>query len=169
MASERPQIRVRPGAPADLPQLLRIYFDAFDPIVMNRLLYPTGRTASCLEAFAKDFYPEAAPSTATTHETDKTSPSAVEHIFMVAEEVIPLADSEGSPQRPQAKERTEIVAFGKWNHVKEPLPEDKWNVDKPATREDVGEGVDLEFFNDFIGGLQRLRRKNMRGDPGLCG
>lgn len=141
---------------------------------MNRLIYPTGRTASAFEAFAKDFYPEAtaaaaastatATAPATTHKTEEneTSPSAVEHIFMVAEEVIPIDN--GDKERP---ERTEIVAFGKWNHVKEPLPEEKWNVDKPATREDVGEGVDLEFFNDFIGGLQRLRRKNMRGDPCL--
>ncbi|PSR90330.1 N-acetyltransferase-like protein [Coniella lustricola] len=135
---KRPQIRVRPGTRADLPELLRVYFDAFDPIVVNKLLYPGGTSASAMECFAKDFWPE---------EKKTLEAEAAEAIFM--------------------QERSEIVAFGKWNHVKEPQPEEKWNVHKPATQEGVGEGVNVLFFEDFIGGLQKLRRKYMKGDPCL--
>lgn len=141
---EQPRIRVRRAVPDDVPDLVRIHFDAFGPGIMNRLMYPDGGSASARASFGKSFFP---PSPA-----GQPVPQ-VETVTMVAE-MLP---------------EEEIVAFAKWRLVKEPLPEETWDAaEEPMTAEMLGEGVDVDVYRAFIGDLHRLRKRWMRGDPCVC-
>lgn len=142
---EKPRIRVRRATPADVPDLVRIRFDAFGPGVMNQLMHPNGGSASARANFGKSFFPP--------QPAGEQHPPDVENITMVAE-VLP---------------EEEIVAFAKWRLVKEPLPEEKWNAaEQPMTAEELGEGSNVDVYRAFIGGLHRLRKRWMRGDSCVC-
>lgn len=148
--SHKPRVRVRRATPADAPEIVRIHFDAFGSSIMNRLMYPGGATEGVRARFEKVLFPPPAGG------GDPSKPSPVEIFIMVAE----LPPDEGNA-------KPEIVAFAKYSLVREPLPEEKWNVHKDMTVEDLGEGVDVDVSDAFIGGLQRLGRRYMRGDPCL--
>ncbi|KAF3760925.1 hypothetical protein M406DRAFT_358399 [Cryphonectria parasitica EP155] len=169
-ASQKPRITVRRATPADAQDLASIHFDAFGPDVMDRLMYPGGVTDSARSQFCKDLFtlpydinsnkdekPASATGAAAT--TTTTSSPAAENIVMLAELHHP-EDGEGA-----ANPNPEIVAFAKWELIKEPLPEEKWNVVKEYTSEMLGEGVNVGVYTAFIGDLQRLRRKHLKGDP----
>ncbi|CAN8106537.1 unnamed protein product [Discula destructiva] len=160
MASARfpnPNLRIRPATPADVPDLVRVHFDAFNPDVMNRLMHPGGGSAEARVLFGKKtFFPAPAA---------QEDVPQVEFITMVAELIDDDDDEEDDDDGTTNK--AEIVAFAKWKLVKEPgLSEEKWNVEeKPMTAKMLGEGADADVFNTFIGGLHRLTRKWVKGDP----
>ncbi|KAJ4396189.1 hypothetical protein N0V93_000408 [Gnomoniopsis smithogilvyi] len=144
------KLQIRPATPSDVPELVRIHFDAFGPGVMDRLMHPDGGSASARANFGNSFFPQ--PKAAS-------EPSLVEHITMVAELVPAAKQGNGQP---------EIIAFGKWKLVKKPLPEAEWSAkEEPLTVAQLGEGSDPAVYNVFLGGLHELRKKWMRGDPAL--
>lgn len=149
------KLRIRRATPSDVPDLVRVNFDAFGPGVLDRLIYPDGGSESARAKFAKTFFPEPEDSG-----SEKPPASSVEQIVMVAEL---MPDSEEEQRAPP-----EIVAFGKWELVKEPLDKAQWTREvEVLTAEQLGEGSNADVYNTFIGGLHRLKRKWMRGDPGL--
>lgn len=60
---------------------------------------------------------------------------------------------------------TEVIAYAKWMLFRAPRPESEWNVERLMTAKLLGEGTDVEIYDEFIGGLHRMRRRWMRGDP----
>ncbi len=71
-----------------------------------------------------------------------------------------------SPDAPEGKTGN-IIGFSKWTWNKEPREDWDWDHDLSLTAETMGDGVNLEVANKFIGGLKRLERKYARGDPNM--
>lgn len=145
-------LRIRKATPADVPDLVRVQYDAFGPGVMNRLMFPDGGSEDARAKFGKGLFPEEG-------EDDDLQPSSAASIIIMVAELLPVAEGE----------QPEIVAYGKWRLVKEPVPEAKWSAeDKPLTAEVLGEGSRPDVFNAFIGSLHRMGKKWRKGDPILC-
>lgn len=145
-SSLTPNLRIRRATPEDIPSLVRVHFDAFGTgpnAVMHRLMYPDGANETIKTRFGKSFFPE-----------DGASLPPFETLTMVAE-----VDNEQG--------QTEIAAFSKWKIVREPLPEEVWNKQESFTAGELGEGTNAAVYEEFLGGLHRLRRKWMKGDPCL--
>lgn len=150
--SQKPRLRLRRATPADVPDLVRVHFDAFGQGVMHRLMYPGGPSEGGRARYAAAFSPPPAG------DGDPSKPSPVDTFIMVAETL---------PVEGEAGGRPEIVAFAKWRLVKEPVPEDTLEPLREFTAAELGEGTNVEVYNAFIGGLHQLRRKWMKGDPCL--
>ena len=148
MAAVRPRIRVRKATPADGPALADVHFAAFGPDIMSHLMYPDGVSQDAMAKFATSLFPSAEPN----------GKADVETIVMVAE-----ALPDGSPDDGSG----EIVAFGKWYLNRNPRAEAEWNVERVMTAEMLGEGVNVEAYQWFIGTLDRKAKSFMRGDPSV--
>lgn len=144
----RRRIRVRKAIPADAEIIGKIHDDAFASSVMSRLMFPKGPSADASAKFIASLFPA---------ENPDRPPDPREVILMVAELLPEGADDDLASG--------EVVAFAKWVAVREELPESVWNVVEPVTAEAIGEGVDLEVFNAFIGGLHKIRRERLKGNP----
>lgn len=143
-------LRVRKATPADVPTLVRIHYDAFGSSgPMHALMHPDGGSADARLKFGRSFFP------AATTPSQEPGP-AVETFTMVAE-LVPT----------EKEEEPEIVAFGRWKLVKEPLPEDKWHVGEEMTAEELGEGADVAVYNAFIGGINQMKNAWIKGDAVL--
>lgn len=153
MGSQLASIRIRDAMldeSDDLADIARVYFDGFSTTVMHQLIYPGGASASAREKFIcklrNDF------------SANPTSASPVRLYLKVAE----LMPSNGDDE----KAKPEIIAMAKWKFVKQPLSPEVWDVrDKDQmTQEELGDGVNLEVWRKFIGGIHQIRRGMMRGD-----
>lgn len=146
------RLRLRRATPADLPDIVRIHFDAFGPCIMHRLMRPDGGSDSARAHFGRSisFSPE------------DGEPSAVESFTMVAEAVPAGEEDAAAP---------EVVAFAKWKLVREPLAEGArtaWNARRDGwTAEELGEGTNAEVYAAYIGGLHGLRERWIGEDPCL--
>lgn len=161
MATQPPhrRIGIRRATAADVDAITQIFFDAFSRSVMTRLMHPKGPSADARAKFAASLFPA---------EGDADGPAAKsepgETIIMVAELLPGGADGGGDDGD---DEQGEIVAFAKWWIAREPRSEAEWNVDEPMTAETVGEGVELDVKQRFIGGIHEMRRRWVRGDPAV--
>ena len=152
---QKSPIQVREATRADIDDVVRINVDAFSPGIMNRLMYPTGmsddarsKLASTMVKIVED---------AETGAGDSSKPKASESFLLVAET--------GSAGEGDA--RPEVVAFARWDVWRELRSEQQWNVVEPVS-EYTAEGANDEIMEAFLGGIRGMRRRNMRGDPGIC-
>lgn len=159
------RLRLRRATPADVPDIVRIHFDAFGPCIMNRLMRPDGGSESARASFGRSFRfsPEDGPPGAAGKQTDPPSPAAVEQFTIVAEAVSAAGEEDVAP---------EVVAFAKWKLVREPLSEEGtkrgWDAQREGwTAEELGEGTNVEVYAAYIGGLHQLRAQWVGGDPCL--
>lgn len=153
-----PRIRLRPSTLADLPDLVDIHFDAFGSGVTNRLMTPKGATEAVRDNFGKYLYPPPKEEGEAKHGDDDGS-AAVENIIVVAELI---------PEEEDKDKKPEVVAFAKWGLRREALPKEKWEIPvKVMTEEDLGADRNIDFCNEFIGGLQRVNKKWAKGEPFL--
>jgi hypothetical protein len=143
------QLRIRQAQPGDVPEIVRIHFAAFETGPMNALLYPDGVTDEIRTSFGKMFFPDQPPPVL----------QAGEHVNMIAELV--WCDSAGNLKEGSTK----IIAYARWAIFNTRRTEEQWQFEQPpATAETRGNGVDYEFYEAFLGGLQRMRRSWMKGD-----
>jgi hypothetical protein len=78
-------------------------------------------------------------------------------------ELLPESTTQSTAESKKTHELPgEVVAFAKWNLHREDWPLEGDHI-QSVTREMLGEGVDLEVWDAFIGGLYRLRHKHIRG------
>jgi hypothetical protein len=156
MASQSRQIpiRVRKATRADIDDIVRVNVDAFGPGVMNKLMYPHGMSDYAKSKFASSMIKIVDDAEASA--SDDSKPKAKQSFLLVAE--IDSAEERSSP---------EVIAFAWWDVWREPRLEDEWNVPEPVST-DPAEGANDEIMEVFIGGIRAMRRRNMRGDPGVC-
>jgi hypothetical protein len=149
-AAPAPRLRIRRGTPEDAAACAQIHFEAFGPGVMGRLLNPNGVSEETRARFAGTIFPPAGTGA-------EQSRSAPEVIVMVAE----LVDDEGGDPV--------MVAYSKWTLVREQQPREEWEKDseKQMTAEQLGPGTNVAVYNEFLGGLQRMSSKWMKGEPRL--
>lgn len=165
-ARTRTRIRIREATTAaDVAAAADIHFAAFGPNVMSRLMYPGGESADARAKFAAGLVAPGAGGDAGAEEdgagtttTTTTTGAGKRSILVVAELVAEEGEQEGD---------AEIVAFSKWVVESGDRPEEEWSVDPPLTAEMLGEGVDLEVFDRFIGGVRRMRKAWVKGDAAL--
>ncbi|KAK3388095.1 hypothetical protein B0T20DRAFT_109133 [Sordaria brevicollis] len=139
-----PRIRVREAVPADAEAITNIMMDGFSVDAMHQLIYPNDPSDDSRRKFASGIF-------------TPIPPNQGEKLIMVAELLPEGSDGPG-----------EIVAFSDWRLFRNPRAEEEWNIkEEPKTQEQLGEGCDVNVFNEFIGGLHRKRREHMKGDPGL--
>jgi hypothetical protein len=152
------QIRIRSAVPADVPAIVDVHFTAFSQGPMTRTLHPGGVSAEARHKFGNSLFPSR-PSDFVT---------AGEAIVMVAE-LVPLSKESALLPEVAATRgaETQVIAFAKWTIHRQARREDQWNTEKAFTAEELGEGADVEVFDVFLGGLNRMRRRWMRGDPGI--
>lgn len=165
-SSTLPRLRIRDATEADLPAITRIHFDAFNPGVMHRLIYPrAGEDASSWAAIQAKF---AQSVLAPVEQPPRaTRPLPVEKVVMVAELLVTTTPAEDGPG--EGEEEWEVIAFAQWRIVKEALSEEEWDVEiKEKTAEELGEGTDVEVFNAFIIGLNRTMKEFQKGQPLIC-
>jgi GNAT superfamily N-acetyltransferase len=115
---------------------------------MGRLLNPTGVSDDTRAKFAGSIFPPA----------DKAAEEqSAEVIVMVAELE---EDGGGDPV---------IVAFAKWKLVRKQQPREEWEKEgeEPMTEEQLGQGANAAVYNEFIGGLHRMKKRWMKGEPSL--
>lgn len=143
MASD---LRIRSATPSDIDAIVRIQNDAFGPGIMNRLMYPSGPSDAEKAKFATSLHQLIQ---APAGKVDGKFTSELGEAYLI---VAQLIDSD------------EVIAFGIWNLFREPRSVEEWNVHVPMTGE---EGTNVEILEDFIGGLHAMRRKWMKGEPGL--
>lgn len=148
-----PRLRIRRATPDDAGTIARIHFEAFGPGVMNKLMHPNGVTEDARAKFAGSVFPPA----------DKAANTSTEVIVMVAELLAEGSEADGATHGPPAT----IVAFAKWKLVREPLPREEWEGHGEMTEEELGEGADAAVYNEFIGGLHRMKQRWVKGDPCL--
>jgi len=154
--SQQSTIRVRQAARADIDDVVRIHVDAFSPGVMNRLMYPTGMSDDARSKLASTMV-KIVEDAETGASDNNSKPKANESFLLVAETG---SVGEGDP-------RPEVVAFAWWDIWREPRLEEQWNVAQPVSAY-TAEGANDEIMEAFIGGIRDMRRRNMRGDPGIC-
>lgn len=145
-----PRLRIRRATPADAGAIAKIHFEAFGPGVMNRLMHPGGVTEDARAKFAGGIFPPA----------DKAADASAEVIVMVAELLAEGSEADGGKDAP-------IVAFAKWKLVKEAQPREEWEAHGDMTAEELGEGADAAVYNEFIGGLHRMKKRWVKGEPSL--
>ncbi|KAK3694511.1 N-acetyltransferase-like protein [Podospora appendiculata] len=149
--TSKPRIRIREATRADLSALLDVHFEAFDSDPMNQLMYPAGVTENARELFGQSLFP---PESDTVDENKHG-----ETRIFVAE----LLADDTADEVP-----VEIVAYAKWQIFRHGRPEAEWNTDDPPmTTEMLGEGVDADVYNAFLGGMHRVRKQHSRGDASV--
>ncbi|KKY30081.1 putative n-acetyltransferase-like protein [Diaporthe ampelina] len=146
-----PRLRTRRATPDDAGAIARIHFEAFGPGVMNRLMHPNGVSEDARAKFAGAVFPP----------PDKAADPSAEVIVMVAE-LLPEASEAGGGAHGPA-----IVAFAKWKLVRVAQPREEWEGHGEMTEGQLGEGADAAVYNEFIGGLHRMRQRWVKGDPCL--
>lgn len=156
MVDQEPRvpIRVRKGTRADISDVVRINVEAFSPGIMNRLLYPNGMSDEGKSKFAATLTKIVEDAEAGS--SDESKPRAHESFLAVAETV-----------GDDAQSRPEVIAFAWWEIWRGPRSEGEWNVTEPVSAYSA-EGANDEIMEAFIGGIRAMRRRNMRGDPGVC-
>jgi hypothetical protein len=158
MATPSQKIRVRKATRADIGHVVRIHEEAFNPGIMNRLLYPNGMTedvkSKLAAGVAKTFDDAEA-----VNDGNRSKPKPTETFVMIAE-IVPEAGQPGA--------EPDVIAFATWTIRRESLPEAEWNVPPPMTVERWGEGARLDVVEDFMGGIHAMRRRRMKGDPAMC-
>jgi len=143
------QIRVREATPADAKKISEIMFDAFDNDVANHIMYPNGYTDEIREKYEATLFP--APYPAEETEEDDKAQKEVIHRLMV--ELLP----DGEP-----------IASASWAVRRHGLPDEDWTAPyQSATEEMLGTGSDVAFFNAFIGGMVKARKRIIKGDPAM--
>ena len=157
-STTKPQIRLRVATVADVDRLVDLFFTAFALDPGNKLMYPNEVSASAREKFASRMLSSNAAPTGPGRGPNGQHPKAAE-VFVVVAELT-------APHEPEGK-CGEIVAFARWMWNKDPREEWDWDYSPDLTLETMGEGVNLEAANAFIGGLKRLERKHARGDPNI--
>lgn len=123
---------------------------------MNELMYPDGGSADARAKFGASLFP---PRKGGSGDEDLSGPAASESIPLVAE-LLPAEDDKDA--------RPVVVAQAKWTVVREPLPDEVWDVQEVMTDEMMGEGASAAVYNAFIGGMHVFRQKWQKGDPHLC-
>lgn len=159
-----PRLRIRDATEADLPAIARIHFDAFNPGILHRLIYPRGTEdePSIRAKFAASVLaPVEQPPNAKRE-------LPAERVVMVAEILPEGVEGEAGGEGGEGA-GGEIIAFAKWKIVKEELSEEEWDIEiKDKTAEELGEWTDGEVYNAFIGGLGRTMKKFQKGEPLIC-
>ncbi|POS73694.1 hypothetical protein DHEL01_v207907 [Diaporthe helianthi] len=148
-----PRLRIRRATPDDAAAIAKVHFEAFGPGVMNRLMHPGGVSEDARAKFAGSIFPPPGTATATAEQQP-----AREVIVMVAE-----LEGEGLGRDPV------IVAFSKWTLVREQQPREVWEQEgaHEMTEEQVGEGANVAVYNEFLGGLHRMKARWAKGEPHL--
>lgn len=156
MASQKQQIpiHVRKGTRADIDNVVRINVDAFGPGIMNKLLYPNGMSDEGKSKFAATMAKIIEDAEAVSSSNSKLK--AYESFLAVAETV-----PDGEQSSP------EVIAFAWWEIWREPRSVEEWHVTEPVSAYSA-QGANDEVMEAFIGGIRAMRRRNMRGDPGMC-
>ena len=168
MASNHPPLnhwfRIRKATLDDVESVVQIYLDAFGPSVMSRLMYPDGVNPTIRSKLAASFR-SACNTIDSPFDVDGGKPPPAERVLMVAELLSEPASvleygSDGS--------RGKLIAYSKWEIIREPRAECEWKSPvRPETAEAVGEGVDLEVFNEFMGGMHNMRNGWVKRGPAL--
>ncbi|KAG8169239.1 hypothetical protein KVR01_001988 [Diaporthe batatas] len=145
-APSAPRLRVRRATRDDAGAIAKVHFEAFGPGVMNRLMHPGGVSEDSRTRFAGSIFPppgEQQPADA----------------FVVVAEL----EEDGGGRDPV------IVAFSKWKLVREQQPPGEWEKEgaRDMTAEQLGEGADAVVYNEFMGGLHRMRARWIKGEPHL--
>jgi hypothetical protein len=137
-----PKIQIRPATEADVSAIVDTHNDSFRPGLMNRLMHPNGISAESDAKFGESILKllHGSPSRATGDEQ-----------LWVA--YLP-------------EEGDEVIAFAMWAVFREERPEEEWT--KVSSLGEPAQGVNVPFYEEFIGGLHSMRKKWMRGDKGLC-
>lgn len=147
-----PRLRIRRATPADASTIAKIHFEAFGPGVMNKLMHPGGVSDDARAQFAGGIFPP----------PDKAGDTSAEVIVMVAELPAEGSQADGGSQEPA------IVAFAKWKLFREAQPREEWEgAHRDMTEEQLGEGANAAVYNEFIGGLHRMKARCVKGDPHL--
>ncbi|KAK3335942.1 hypothetical protein B0T19DRAFT_436759 [Cercophora scortea] len=148
----KPRIRIREATRADLSEILDVHFEAFGPDPMNQLMYPAGVTENAREMFGHSLFPPESEAAADENKHGETRIFVAELLADDTADDVPV----------------EIVAYAKWQIFRHERPETEWNVeDPPMTTEILGEGVDAEVYNAFLGGMHRVRKTHSRGDASV--
>lgn len=147
-----PRLRIRRATPDDAGTIAKIHFEAFGPGVMNKLMHPDGVSEDARNKFAGSIFPP----------PDKATDPSAEVIVIVAELL-----AEDSQAVADGSQDPVIVAFAKWKLVREAQPREEWEVDHEMTEEELGEGANAAVYNEFIGGLHRMKRRWVKGGPCL--
>jgi hypothetical protein len=121
---------------------------------MNKLLYPDGMSDQAKSKFAATLAKIVEDAEAGS--SDDSEPKAYESFLAVAETV---------PEHNQSG--PEVIAFAWWETWRQSRSEQEWNVTEPVSAYSA-EGANDEIMEAFIGGIRAMRRRNMRGDPGIC-
>lgn len=121
-----------------------MHFEAFGPGVMNRLMHPGGVSEEARARLAGSIFPPAEEQQAAD-------------VFVVVAE---LEEEGGDPV---------IVAFSKWKLTREQQPPEVWEKEgaHEMTAEQLGEGANAAVYNEFIGGLHRMKNRWVKGEPHL--
>lgn len=146
-----PRLRIRRATPDDAGTIARIHFEAFGPGVMNKLMHPDGVSDDARNKFAGGIFPP----------PDKAADPSVEVIVMVAELLAEGSEADGGTHDPV------IVAYAKWKLAREAQPRKEWESVHEMTQEQLGEGANAAVYNHFIGGLNRMKQRWVKGDPCL--
>ncbi|KAL1864277.1 hypothetical protein VTK73DRAFT_6008 [Phialemonium thermophilum] len=158
MTGASPRIHVRRATKADADAILDIHFAAFLPSATNRLMFPNGVTPDARVKFGQSLFPEE-PATGDGAAQKPSGDSGPETIVTVAE-LLPDSGTEG--------DAGEVIAFAKWVVYYEPRPREVWDAPRtPMTVETLGEGVNVDVYERFIGEVREMRKKWMKGEPGV--
>lgn len=147
-------IQVRKATRADIDNIVRINVDAFSPGIMTQLMYPTGMSDDAKSKYRAGVTKLIEEDEA--NEIDNSKPKPKEAFIVVAETV--PGELQTSP---------EVIAYASWGIWREPRKEEEWNVVEPVSAY-TAEGANDDFMEAFMGGIHTLRRRNMKGDPGIC-
>lgn len=148
-----PRLRIRRATPDDAGAIAKIHFEAFGPGVMNKLMHPNGVSDDARAKFAGGIFPP----------PDKAADTSAEVIVVVAELLAEGSQADGGTQEPPA-----VVAFAKWKLFREAQPREEWEGGHhEMTEEQLGEGANAAVYNEFIGGLHRMKARWVKGDPHL--
>lgn len=137
-----PKVQIRPATEADVATIVDIHNDSFGPSLMNRLMYPNGISAESDAKFGESILKQI-----------RNPPSRE-----TGDEQIWLAYL--------PEENDEVIAFAMWTVFREERPEEEWS--KVASLGEPGPEVNVPFYEEFIGGLHKMRKRWMKGDKGLC-
>ena len=155
-STSNPQIRIRDATATDIDRLVDLFFTAFSSDAGNKLMYPDGISASAREKFASRMLSSHTATTGPGRGPNGQHPKAADILVKVAELT--------APQGPEGK-GSEIIAFARWMWHKEQREDWDWDYSPYLTAESMGEGVNLEMANAFLGGLNKLEGKYTGGDP----
>jgi hypothetical protein len=137
-----PKVQIRPATEADVSTIVAIHNDSFRPSLMNRLMHPDGISAESDAKFGESVLKQI-----------QNSPSRA-----TGDEQIWLAYL--------PEEGDEVIAFAMWTVFRDERPEEEWS--KVSSLGEPAHEVNVAFYEEFIGGLHKMRKRWMRGDKGLC-